>query len=83
MQIKASLVVDALEYPTRCMRKYVIAQKDRAMKFPVQGYSIDAEFREKATGAMLQPELCPECVTPLPHWGAVLPGFIPLFATSF
>ncbi|GAB6057071.1 hypothetical protein JCM31598_01880 [Desulfonatronum parangueonense] len=57
--------------------KKVTAQKLRAMKFPCAGIPIDAKFRDQATGAMLQPELCPECVTPLPHWGAALPGFIP------
>ncbi|GAB6058912.1 hypothetical protein JCM31598_20290 [Desulfonatronum parangueonense] len=61
----------------------VTAQKLRSMKFPCAGIPINAEFRDQATGAMLQPKLCPECVTPLPHWGAALPGFIPLNATSF
>ncbi|GAB6059772.1 hypothetical protein JCM31598_28890 [Desulfonatronum parangueonense] len=32
---------------------------------------------------MLQPELFPKYVTPLPHWGPALPGFSPLITTCF
>ncbi|WP_459938554.1 hypothetical protein [Desulfonatronum parangueonense] len=43
-----------------------------------------AKFRDQAArGAMLQPKLCPACITWLPHWGAALPGIYPLIATSF
>ncbi|WP_459938236.1 hypothetical protein [Desulfonatronum parangueonense] len=35
---------------------------------------LHAEFRDPDIGAMLQPELGSQCVTPLPHWGAALPG---------
>ncbi|GAB6060084.1 hypothetical protein JCM31598_32010 [Desulfonatronum parangueonense] len=49
----------------------------------MQGVSQGWSFVIQLLRATLQPELCPECVTPLPHWGAALPGFAPLIAASY
>ncbi|GAB6057597.1 hypothetical protein JCM31598_07140 [Desulfonatronum parangueonense] len=59
----------------------VTAQKNRAMKFPVQGFPLGG-ISWSSYWTTLQPELCSWCLTPLPHRGAALPGFNPLIAAD-